>query len=147
MLNLVAMIGRLTANPELRHTLNDLPMTRFSIAVQRSYAQQGKERQTDFFDVIAWRSTAEFVCNYFGKGQLIAVEGSMQTRTYQDANGVKRKIYEIIASNIHFVESKNSGNASTSSDDEVPPPDEAPYSSGSDQDFMSSGDADNDLPF
>ncbi|GMB10915.1 MAG: single-stranded DNA-binding protein [Candidatus Improbicoccus devescovinae] len=124
MLNVVAFVGRLTANPELRHTTSDIAMCRFSIAVSRSFVKQGEDRQTDFFDVVTWRSTAEFVCNHFGKGQLIGVDGSMQTRSYVDANGVKRKVYDIIANNVHFVESKNSNNAD-------PIPEDAAENSGS----------------
>ena len=106
MLNTAVLMGRLTADPELRHTPNNLAVTSFTLAVDRSYVKSGAERQTDFIDVVAWRSTAEFVCRYFHKGQLVAVQGSIQTRSYTDREGIKRKAFEIVADNVHFAESK-----------------------------------------
>lgn len=108
MLNVAAIVGRLTADPELKHTSGDVSVVSFTLAVGRSYAKAGTERQTDFIDVVAWRSTADFICRYFRKGQLMAVQGSIQTRTYQDKNGNNRKAVEIVADNVHFVESKRS---------------------------------------
>ena len=81
-------------------------MTSFTIAVDRAYAKAGTERHTDFFDVVAWNKTAEFVSRYFHKGQLIAVQGRMETRSYEDKNGIKHKVYEIVAENVHFAEPK-----------------------------------------
>ena len=104
MLNNVVLMGRLTADPELRHTPNDIPVTSFTLAVDRSYVKSGADRQTDFIDIVAWRSTAEFVCRYFRKGLLVAVQGSIQTRSYQDKEGNKRKAFEIVADNVHFAE-------------------------------------------
>lgn len=106
MINTAVLMGRLTADPELRHTPNNLAVTSFTLAVDRSYVKSGAERQTDFIDVVAWRSTAEFVCRYFHKGQLVAVQGSIQTRSYTDREGIKRKAFEIVADNVHFAESK-----------------------------------------
>ena len=80
MLNVAVVMGRLVADPELRHTPSDVAVTSFTLAVDRSYVKSGTERQADFIDVVAWRSTADFVCKYFRKGQLIAVQGSIQTR-------------------------------------------------------------------
>lgn len=108
MLNVAAIVGRLVADPELKHTAGDVSVVSFTLAVGRSYAKAGTERQTDFIDVVAWRSTADFICRYFRKGQLMAVQGSIQTRTYQDKNGNNRKAVEIVADNVHFVESKRS---------------------------------------
>ena len=79
MLNTAIFMGRLTADPELRHTSSDTAVTSFTVAADRSYVKTGAERQADFIDVVAWRSTAEFICKYFKKGQLIAVQGSIQT--------------------------------------------------------------------
>ena len=90
MLNVVVLMGRLTSDPEIRHTPNDVAVTSFSIAVERSY-KSGDERQTDFIDIVAWRSTAEFICKYFRKGQMIAIHGSIQTGTYKDKEGNTRK--------------------------------------------------------
>ena len=109
MLNVAAIVGRLTADPELKHTGSNVPVVSFTLAVGRSYAKAGTERQTDFIDVVAWRSSAEFISRYFRKGQLMAVQGSIQTRTYQDKNGNNRKAVEIVADNVHFVESKRDG--------------------------------------
>ena len=106
MLNVTVLMGRLVADPELRHTTSDIAVTSFTIAVDRSYVKSGAERQADFIDIVAWRSTAEFVCKYFRKGQLIAVQGSIQTRSYQDKDGNKRKAFEIVADNVHFAESE-----------------------------------------
>ena len=99
-------MGRLTADPELRHTPNDIPVITFTLAVERSYAKSGEQRQADFIDIVAWRYTAEFVSRYFQKGQLVAIRGSIQTRTYTDKEGKKRKAFEIIADQVHFAESK-----------------------------------------
>ena len=109
MLNVVALLGRITADPELRHTPQDIAVVTFTIAVNRSYVKQGAERQADFIDVVAWRNTAEFICKYFKKGQLMAINGSIQTRTYQDKEGKNRKAFEVIANNVYFAESKQGG--------------------------------------
>lgn len=111
MLNVSVLMGRLVADPELRHTTSDIAVTSFTIAVDRSYVKSGAERQADFIDIVAWRNTAEFVCKYFRKGQLIAIQGSIQTRIYQDKDGNKRKVFEIVADNVHFAESKKDGSA------------------------------------
>lgn len=114
MLNNVVLMGRLTADPELRHTPNDIPVTTFTLAVNRSFAKAGSDRATDFIDIVAWRNTAEFVSRYFNKGQLVAVEGSIQTRTYQDKEGKNRKVFEVIANNVHFAEAKRDGISNSS---------------------------------
>ena len=106
MLNCAVIMGRLTADPELRTTGNGISVTSFSVAVDRNYQRAGQERQTDFINVVAWRQTAEFVTRYFRKGQMIAVQGSIQTRNYEDRNGNKRTAVEIVADNISFCGSK-----------------------------------------
>lgn len=113
MLNVICLMGRLVADPELRHTPNGIATCTFRIAVDRNFARQGEERKTDFIDIVAWRQSAEFVCRYFHKGSLIAVNGSLQTRNYEDRNGNKRTAYEVVADNVHFADSKGSsgGNA------------------------------------
>ncbi|MBO5211488.1 MAG: single-stranded DNA-binding protein [Clostridia bacterium] len=105
MFNLVVLTGRLTADPELKTTTNGTNVTTFSIAVERRY-RSGEERQTDFINIVAWRQTAEFITKYFKKGSLIGIEGSIQTRRYQDKNGNNRTAFEVIANNVQFVESK-----------------------------------------
>ena len=109
MLNVVAIMGRLVADPELRTTPNGISVASFRIACDRNFARQGEQRQTDFFDVVAWRQQAEFVCKYFQKGSLIAIEGNLQSRQYQDKNGNNRNAIEIVANNISFAGPKNSG--------------------------------------
>ena len=154
MLNVAAIMGRLTADPELRHTQNDIAVTSFTVAGDRSYARAGTERQTDFIDVVAWRQTAEFVCKYFQKGSMIAVTGSIQTRNYEDRQGNKRKAFEIVASDVSFTGSKReSGSAGGGSYESAPAPrpaafsEPAPaYSSGSSEDFEEIL-GDDDLPF
>lgn len=147
MLNIVVLTGRLTADPELRHTPNDIAVTSFTIAVNRKFSRNAEERQTDFIDIVAWRNTAEFVCKYFQKGQLIAVEGSIQTRTYQDKDGNNRKVFEVIASNVDFVESKkNSSTEVAQNSGDNFSVSNAAYSSGSNDDFQAV-ESDDDLPF
>ncbi|MDU7339342.1 MAG: single-stranded DNA-binding protein [Clostridium sp.] len=109
MLNVTVLMGRMVQDPELRHTNSDTAVTSFTIAVDRSYQKAGADRQADFIDIVAWGKTAEFVCKYFRKGQLIAVQGSIQTRSYQDKDGNKRKAFEIVADNVHFADSKKDG--------------------------------------
>ena len=106
MLNVAVIMGRLVADPELRHTASDIAVTSFRVAVDRNFARQGEERQADFIDVVAWRSTAEFVCRYFTKGSMIAVNGSIQTRSNEDRQGTKRTAVEIVADNVSFCGSK-----------------------------------------
>ena len=110
MFNLVVLTGRLTADPELKTTTNGTNVTTFSIAVERSY-RSGEERQTDFINIVAWRKTAEFITKYFKKGNFIGIEGSIQTRRYQDKNGNNRTAFEVIANNVQFVESKREAGA------------------------------------
>ncbi len=111
MLNCAVIMGRLTATPELRTTGTGNSVTSFTVAVDRNYAKPGEERQTDFINVVAWRGTADFVTRFFQKGQMIAVQGSIQTRNYEDKNGNKRTAVEIVADNVSFCGSKSeSGN-------------------------------------
>ncbi len=155
MLNMVAIMGRLTAEPELRHTPSGISVTTFTVAVNRSYVKQGAERPTDFIDVVAWRTTAEFICKYFKKGQMIAIDGSIQTRTYVDKEEKKRKAFEILANNVYFTESKSSSSSvatsSTATEDryQFAPPaedDNLSFSAGEPDDF-SVVTNDEDLPF
>lgn len=106
MLNAVIMMGRLTEDPEARQTQSGKGLAAFTIAVERSFVKQGEERQTDFFDVIAWGKSGEFAVKYFSRGQLVAVQGRMQTHSYEDRNGTKRKAYTIVAESLHFAEPK-----------------------------------------
>lgn len=105
MFNLVVLTGRLTADPELKNTPNGVPVCSFTIAVDRRF-KQGEERQSDFVNIVAWRGQAEFVSKYFSKGSMIGIEGSIQTRRYQDKEGKNRTAFEVMANNVQFVESK-----------------------------------------
>lgn len=106
MLNVVAIMGRLVADPELRTTPAGHSVCSFRIACDRSYVQQGQERQADFIDIVAWRQQADFVSKYFQKGSMIAIDGSLQTRNYQDKNGNSRTAVEVVANNIIFAGAK-----------------------------------------
>ena len=111
MINVVVLMGRLTADPELRTTPNGISVTSFSIAVDRAYQKAGTERQTDFINCVAWRQTAEFITKYFQKGSMIAVNGTLQQRSYTDKDGNKRTAYDVVIDNASFCGSKNeSGN-------------------------------------
>ena len=111
MYNRVILMGRLTKDPELRTTQSGITMCRFSIAVDRSFAKQGEERQTDFFDITVWRQQAEFVCKYFTKGRMIHVEGRLQNDNYTDQNGVKQYRTAIVADRIDFCGDKRADGA------------------------------------
>ena len=137
MFNHVVLTGRLTADPELKTTTNGIPVTTFSIAVNRNY-RAGEEQQTDFINIVAWRQRAEFITKYFKKGSLIGIEGSIQTRRYQDKNGNNRTIFEVVVNNAQFVESKRDGAATN---------EPASYSNADASDFAEIGDMDDDLPF
>lgn len=105
MLNRTIMMGRLCADPELKHTQAQIAVCSFRIAVDRDYSKNG-EKETDFFDVVAWRATAEFICKYFTKGRMIVVDGRMQTRPWTDQSGNKRVTTELVADNAYFGDSK-----------------------------------------
>ena len=102
MINNVVVMGRMVANPELKTTPNGVSVTSFRVAVDRNFVRQGEERQADFIDVVAWRQTAEFVCRHFRKGSMIAVQGALQSRNYEDRSGNKRTAIEIVADNVSF---------------------------------------------
>ena len=117
MLNKIILMGRLTKDPELRKTNSGTSVATFTIAVDRDFKGQNGEKETDFIDIVAWRNTAEFVSNYFAKGRVAVVEGRLQLRSWTDQNGNKRKNAEVIADNVYFGDSKNSGAAQTDSFD------------------------------
>jgi single-strand DNA-binding protein len=154
MYNRTIIIGRLTADPELRQTQSGVSVSSFSVAVNRTFAPRGGERQTDFFDVVAWRQTAEFITRYFTKGSAILVEGTMESRSFVDKNGNNGRVWELIASNAHFVESKAAAASHQGRGDSLPPEPPASasaplpaYSSGAVDDFTEVDDDDGDLPF
>jgi len=143
MLNKAILMGRLTADPELRKTQNGTSVTSFTLAVNRSYTRAGEQAQTDFIDVVAWRNTAEFVSRYFAKGQLVAVEGQIQTRSWEDKNGQKRKSVEVVANEVFFAEPKRDGQGRREAPSGFDPMGE---DAGGNEFAALPGD-DNDLPF
>ena len=109
MLNHITLMGRLTRDPELRYTASQIPVASFALAVDRDFGgRDGGERQTDFIDIVAWRSTAEFVSKYFTKGSMAVVSGRLQIRDWTDRDGNKRRSAEVVAENVYFGESKRS---------------------------------------
>ena len=156
MLNRVILMGRITSDLELKTTSSGVSVTSFTIAVERGYVKQGEERKTDFITCVAWRNQAEFICKYFGKGSLVAVEGEIQTRQYQAKDGSNRHVTEVVVSGVSFTgerrEQNNSGCNSYAPANNQPAYQQAPvqeqqtsYSNGtSDFEEMPMND---DLPF
>lgn len=163
MINKAILVGRLTADPELKQTNTGIPVVSFSIAIDRPYTpKDGGQKQTDFIDIVAWRSNAEFISKYFRKGNAIGIDGSIQTRNYVDKDNNKRKAVEVVVDRASFVESKAA--AQVFSAPPLPSSFDAPpernvsylgdsahsgnssYSSGSADDFEEI-EGDGDLPF
>lgn len=130
-MNNVVLIGRLTADPEYKQTPSGVSVTSFSIAVDRNYIDKDGNRQTDFINIAAWRNTADFICRYFSKGRMIAIEGSIQTRKYEDKNGNKRTAFEVVAERVSFCGDKpakgTTGESFKESDFEEIPDDDLPF--------------------
>ena len=141
MLNRAILMGRLVADPELRQTQSGVSVCSFRIAVDRRFTSNNGERQADFIDIVAWRQAAEFVSRYFSKGKMIIVEGSIQTRSYEDKHGNKRTAVEVVADGVQFGESKNASQASP-----APPAASQPATEASGGFSELDGDSD-DLPF
>ena len=151
MLNKIIIMGRLVKDPELRRTQSGTAVTSFRIAVDRDFKSQDGSKQADFFDVVAWRATAEFVSKYFTKGRMAVVEGRLQSRDWTDKDGGKRVAIEIVADNIYFGDSKRDGageygGASSYGASSAGTRSAAPAASGP-SDFAELGEEDGDLPF
>ncbi len=144
MLNSIIIMGRLTADPELRTTSSGLSVSSFSVAVDRNFVRAGEEKKTDFINVVAWRQQADFVTKYFRKGSMIAVQGSLQTRNFEDKNGNKRVAYEIVADQISFCGSK--AESGTGNNDNYNNYNASSYNNTAADDFTAVVD-DDDLPF
>lgn len=147
MLNVVVLTGRLTADPELKTTQSGVSVCSFCIAVERRY-KSGEDRVSDFINIVSWRSSAEFVSKYFKKGQMIAIEGSIQTRKYQDNDGNNRTAFEVLANNVQFADFGKRENKPNADID----PNNDPLQSFSDnlasqQNLSKITDSDDDLPF
>ena len=143
MLNRAILMGRLTKDPEMRQTSNGVEVTTFTLAVNRNYSKTGNP-QTDFIDIVAWRQTAKFAYQYFNKGQLVAVDGQIETRTYTDRNGANRKAFEIVADQVYFAESKSASDQRADMQRTAPPNDTG--FTEPEGDFAETPD-DSDLPF
>lgn len=111
-MNKAILMGRLTKDPELRYTPNNIPVCTFTLAIDRQFKKQGEEAQTDFIPIVAWRSTAEFCSKYFTKGLRVAVAGRIQTRTWDDAEGKRHYATEVVADEVHFADGKKEGTQS-----------------------------------
>lgn len=135
-MNKVNLLGRLVKDPELKYTQSGTAVVSFTMAVDRRFQKQGEERQADFINCVAWQKTAEFVANYFTKGQLMALSGRIETRTWDDAEGVKRYATEVIAEDVYFAESKKNSESATSKAPAQPK-----------ADFEEVPEKDDDLPF
>lgn len=141
MINSTVLMGRLTYEPELKVTPSGVSVCQFQIAVDRNYTPKGEERKADFIDCTAWRQTAEFVCRYFHKGSMIALEGSIQTENFTDRDGNKRKSVTVVANNVSFCGSKaESGTANPAFTQPEPG-----YAGADNSDFEEI--ADDDFPF
>lgn len=152
MINRVVLMGRLVSDPELKTTQSGINVTTFRIAVDRSYVKSGEERQADFFDIVAWRYTADFVCKHFRKGSLIAIDGQLQSRTYQAKDGTNRYVVEVIADSASFTgERRDNSGYNAGGYSQAPAhntyTEQAPsFTSGTPSDFEEMP-ADDDLPF
>ena len=140
MINMVALMGRLTFEPEVRTTPSGVSVMRFQVACDRKYQRSGQDRQADFIDCVAWRQTAEFIGRYFHKGSMIAVEGTLQTSSYTDKNGNQRKQVEVLANNVSFCGSKSKTSGAAGSQDE-------PNNSDAENSHFDEIPDDDDLPF
>ena len=148
MLNRIILMGRLTRDPELRHTQTGTAVASFSLAVDRDFRNRDSgEKGVDFIDVVAWRNTAEFVSKYFTKGRMAVVEGRLQIRDWTDREGGKRRSAEVVADNIYFGDSKREGETGGASFSRpAAPADYGMPPVGGDQ-FAELADDDGELPF
>ena len=151
MLTKIFLMGRLTRDPELRRTASGTAVTSFSLAVDRDFKSQNGEKETDFIDVVAWRSTAEFVSKYFTKGRMAVVEGRLQIRDWTDRDGGKRRSAEVIADNVYFGDSRrdNAGDFGAAPGYSAPMGGRSNYAAPMDNhsDFAEIGEEDGELPF
>lgn len=141
MMNRVDLIGRLVADPELKYTTSGVPVSNFTIAVDRNFKNQQGEYETDFIRVVVWRNQAELVSKSLQKGRLIAIEGRLQVRQYQTDDGQKRSIAEVVADRFHFLDRPKDRGAAPAADEGSAPPPEEPFEEPSE------GKTKDDLPF
>ena len=120
-MNKAILIGRLTRDPELRYTGSNIPVATFSLAINRTFTNQAGEREADFINIVVWRKQAENVKNYLSQGSQVAVDGRIQSRTYEDQNCQKRYITEVVAENVQFLDSKGSNQNKGNNTNDVNP--------------------------
>lgn len=113
MLNKASLVGRLTRDPELRYLGNGTPVANFTLAINRTFKNKNGEREADFINIVVWRRQAENCAKYIGKGSLVAISGRIQSRSYENADGQRRYVTEVVADEVHFLDSKNSQNRDT----------------------------------
>lgn len=147
MLNVVAIIGRMVKDPELKTTNSGKSVCSFRIANDSGYKDASGQNQTNWLDVTAWGKTAEFVCKYFPKGALIAIDGRLQTRQYQDKNGQNRTAVEIVANNVNFTGSKESTSTAPQNSAQRPAAPSRRTQGELDTDYAPIDDDEGDLPF
>ncbi len=157
MYNKAVLMGRICNDLELKTIQSGVSVLSFRLAVDRAYQAKGEERKADFFNIVAWRSTAEFISKYFSKGRMILVEGELQTRQYVDKNGSTQNVVELVVSSAHFTGEPKASAYGGYNNPPPPPPPSAPssnsendapaaVSSGSASDFVETG-SDDDYPF
>jgi len=146
-MNKVVLIGRLTKDPELRYTSSNVPTVNFTLAVNRTFANQNGVREADFISIVVWRKQAENVAKYMAKGSQVAVEGRIQTRNYDGADGKKVYVTEVVADNVEFIEAKGQRQANT----DIEYNNDIPMTNVSDEPYIDFGDtielSDDDIAF
>ena len=148
MLNHIVLMGRLTRDPELRRTQSGVAVASFTLAVDRDFANRDSgEKQTDFIDVVAWRSTGEFVSKYFTKGKMAVVSGRLQIRDWTDREGGKRRSAEVVADNVYFGDSKRDGAAPAPGGSSYDRPSYGNYDAPAISADFSEAEDDGELPF
>jgi len=130
MVNCVVLVGRLTADPELRYTPNGVPVANFRLAVDRSFKSASGERETDFINIVAWRQQGEFAANYLNKGRLVAVEGRLQIRQWTTQDGQRRQVAEVVCERLQPLERRREGPAEGPGQAEQPPAEETEVGEG-----------------
>ena len=138
MLNNIVLIGRLTRDPDQRYTPNGVAVTNFTLAVDRGFTNKQGEKETDFIDVVVWQKLAENCASYLGKGRLVAVEGRLQIRSYDDKEGIRRKVAEVVARNVKFLDKAKDGGSQNGKGNE---------NGGTETEGFVNSDWDEDCPF
>ncbi|MBE6837049.1 MAG: single-stranded DNA-binding protein [Ruminococcus sp.] len=140
MLNRVILMGRISQDLELRQTPTGVSTLTFNVAVERSYAKQGEERQADFITCVAWRQQAEFISRYFAKGRMIAIEGNLRTRNYEDKNGTRHYVTEVFVDSVSFTGEPKQGGSSYGASNNYSQPQQTAYNAEPAKESIAIGD-------